>query len=97
MCTIAYDIGFIKIEIFLFLQDSSISKLTREIEALKKELREKDSQISNMSKTVKHLKEPKTEERDARERELISLRQVSFLLTLYSIDTRFDAKTTDSF
>ncbi|XP_060586593.1 forkhead-associated domain-containing protein 1-like isoform X3 [Ruditapes philippinarum] len=56
-------------------KDSSISKLTREIEALKKELREKDSQLSTMTTKVNKLKEPKTEERDARERELISLRQ----------------------
>ncbi|XP_052820992.1 forkhead-associated domain-containing protein 1-like isoform X2 [Mya arenaria] len=56
-------------------KDSSISKLTREIEALKKELREKDSQLKVMTSSVNKLKEPKTEERDARERELISLRQ----------------------
>ncbi|WAR14835.1 FHAD1-like protein [Mya arenaria] len=58
-------------------KDSSISKLTREIEALKKELREKDSQLKVMTSSVNKLKEPKTEERDARERELISLRQSS--------------------
>ncbi|XP_052213963.1 forkhead-associated domain-containing protein 1-like isoform X2 [Dreissena polymorpha] len=56
-------------------KDSSISKLTREIEALKKELREKDSKLSTMTTTVNKLKDPKNEERDARERELISLRQ----------------------
>ncbi|KAL4221029.1 Forkhead-associated (FHA) phosphopeptide binding domain 1 [Mactra antiquata] len=56
-------------------KDSSISKLTREIEALKKELRERDSQLSTMTTKVNKLKEPKNEERDARERELISLRQ----------------------
>ena len=58
------------------LQDSTISKLTREIEALKKEVREKDAQLKVAVSNVNKLKEPKTEERDARERELISLRQV---------------------
>lgn len=61
----------------VFFQDSSISKLTRELEALKKELRERDSMLSAMTTKVNKLKEPKNEERDARERELISLRQVN--------------------
>lgn len=56
-------------------KDSTISKLTREIEALKKEVREKDAQLATVHSSIKLLKEPKAEERDARERELISLRQ----------------------
>jgi len=64
----------------LFLQDSSISKLTREIEALKKELRERDAQLTTVTAKMNKLKEPRTEERDARERELVSLRQVGIYL-----------------
>ena len=36
------------VSLFTF-QDSSISKLTREIEALKKELRERDSELNTMT------------------------------------------------
>ncbi|KAJ8320668.1 hypothetical protein KUTeg_002255 [Tegillarca granosa] len=65
-------------------KDSTISKLTREIETLKKELREKEAQVTSMSAKVSRLKESTgvnkaAEERDAREKELISLRQ----LTIY--------------
>lgn len=66
------------ISISACLQDSSISKLTREIEALKKELRERDSQLTTVTSKMNKLKEPRNEERDARERELVSLRQVIF-------------------
>lgn len=60
-------------------QDSTISKLTREIETLKKELREKEGYVSTMTAKVNKLKDAgkSTEERDAREKELISLRQVN--------------------
>ncbi|XP_021372851.1 forkhead-associated domain-containing protein 1-like isoform X2 [Mizuhopecten yessoensis] len=58
-------------------KDSTISKLTREIEMLKKELREKEGYVSTMTAKVNKLKDTgkSTEERDAREKELISLRQ----------------------
>ncbi|XP_069112463.1 forkhead-associated domain-containing protein 1-like isoform X2 [Argopecten irradians] len=58
-------------------KDSTISKLTREIEMLKKELREKEGYVSTMTAKVNKMKDTgkSTEERDAREKELISLRQ----------------------
>lgn len=59
-------------------KDSTISKLTREIETLKKELRERDSQITSLSSKLKQPTKdtPRTsEDKDAREKELISLRQ----------------------
>ncbi|KAK3583389.1 hypothetical protein CHS0354_040353 [Potamilus streckersoni] len=58
-------------------QDSSISKLTREIEALKKEIRERDAQIASLSSKLskgKDVSKP-IDDKDAREKELISLRQ----------------------
>lgn len=61
-------------------KDSTISKLTREIEVLKKDLRERDKHLSNANVKVNKIREASsttkvTEERDAREKELISLRQ----------------------
>ncbi|KAK3583390.1 hypothetical protein CHS0354_040353 [Potamilus streckersoni] len=58
-------------------KDSSISKLTREIEALKKEIRERDAQIASLSSKLskgKDVSKP-IDDKDAREKELISLRQ----------------------
>nr|KAG5691839.1 hypothetical protein BaRGS_033443 [Batillaria attramentaria] len=61
-------------------KDSTISKLTREIEVLKKDLRERDKLLSNTNVKVNKIREASSttkvaEERDAREKELISLRQ----------------------
>ncbi|XP_046360042.2 forkhead-associated domain-containing protein 1-like isoform X3 [Haliotis rufescens] len=62
--------------------DSSISKLTREIEMLKKELRDRDVQVTTLNNRVSKLKDTSTpvsrpgEDRsDVREKELVSLRQ----------------------
>ncbi|XP_070207721.1 forkhead-associated domain-containing protein 1-like isoform X3 [Littorina saxatilis] len=61
-------------------QDSTISKLTREIEVLKKDMRERDKLLANANIKVNKIREASStskvaEERDAREKELISLRQ----------------------
>lgn len=61
-------------------KDSTISKLTREIEVLKKDLRERDKLLSNANIKVNKIREVSAtskvaEERDAREKELVSLRQ----------------------
>lgn len=61
-------------------KDSTISKLVREIEVLKKELRERDKLLANANIKVNQVREASgtskvAEERDAREKELISLRQ----------------------
>ncbi|CAC5400757.1 unnamed protein product [Mytilus coruscus] len=58
-------------------KDSTISKFTREIETLKKELRERDTQITTITAKLNKPKDtPRTtEDKDAREKELISLRQ----------------------
>ncbi|XP_025083413.1 forkhead-associated domain-containing protein 1-like [Pomacea canaliculata] len=61
-------------------KDCTISKLTREIEVLRKDLRERDQLLSNANIKVNKIREASisgkaAEERDAREKELISLRQ----------------------
>ncbi|KAK7094158.1 forkhead-associated domain-containing protein 1-like isoform X2 [Littorina saxatilis] len=61
-------------------KDSTISKLTREIEVLKKDMRERDKLLANANIKVNKIREASStskvaEERDAREKELISLRQ----------------------
>ncbi|XP_048767224.2 forkhead-associated domain-containing protein 1-like isoform X2 [Ostrea edulis] len=59
-------------------KDTTVSRLTREIEALRKEVRERDIQISSVSNKLSKSKDTplkSTEDRDAREKELISLRQ----------------------
>ncbi|XP_046562957.1 forkhead-associated domain-containing protein 1-like [Haliotis rubra] len=63
-------------------EDSSISKLTREIETLKKELRDRDVQVTTLNNKVTKLKDTSTpvsrpgEDRsDVREKELVCLRQ----------------------
>ncbi|XP_022340674.2 forkhead-associated domain-containing protein 1-like isoform X1 [Crassostrea virginica] len=59
-------------------KDTTISKLTREIETLRKEVRERDIQISTVSNKLSKSKETPVrspEDRDAREKEIISLRQ----------------------
>ncbi|XP_041377668.1 forkhead-associated domain-containing protein 1-like isoform X3 [Gigantopelta aegis] len=63
-------------------QDSTISKLTREIEMLRKEIRDRDVQLTSLNNRITKLKDKhdsgsmRTDDRnDARERELITLRQ----------------------
>ncbi|XP_067659401.1 forkhead-associated domain-containing protein 1-like [Haliotis asinina] len=63
-------------------KDSSISKLTREIEMLKKELRDRDVQVTTLNNKISKLKDTSTpvsrpgEDRpDVREKELVCLRQ----------------------
>ncbi|XP_041377667.1 forkhead-associated domain-containing protein 1-like isoform X2 [Gigantopelta aegis] len=63
-------------------KDSTISKLTREIEMLRKEIRDRDVQLTSLNNRITKLKDKhdsgsmRTDDRnDARERELITLRQ----------------------
>lgn len=62
------------------VQDTSISRLTREIEQLKKDVRNRDVQIATLTSKMSRVKSSAQDdsEETARDKELVGLRLVSF-------------------
>ena len=65
--------------LYMALQDTSISRLTREIEQLKKDVRNRDVQIATLTAKMSRIKQSAQDgsEETARDKELIGLRLVS--------------------
>ena len=64
------------------MKDATISKLNREIDSLKREVRDKDSSIKDLNERFAALKDAKKadEERQQKEKEILVIRNVRFQL-----------------